>query len=252
MSTYVPPANNAVNFAIEVFTPADLTPAGQALTAYTPPGLSAVDFALTAYTKPTYPYVGWELLPGAGSVTGTLAWTEDNDVFAVAATVSQNAALAWTEANDATAAAATVSQSATLAWVEADDVTAIQATVSGSSSATLAWTEEDDLTAIQGNVEPELLIIDGHDGKKLKKQFRKEKERNKRRKDKILEAYEIIFEGRPAVAEKIAKPFTTPATKASPVPTIDFDALLSDLDAVQTIMREMQEMDDEEALTLLW
>lgn len=101
--------------------------------------------------------------------------------------------------------------------------------------------------------EPPVIIIDDtHDGKRLKKQFDREKEQKKRRKDKILEAYEIVFEGRPAVAEEIAKPFTRPATKTSPVPTIDFDALLNNLDAVKTIMREMQDIDDEEALTLLW
>jgi hypothetical protein len=72
MSAYTPPALNAVDFALTSHTPADLTPAGQALAAYTPPALSAVDFALAAYTQPTYPDVGWELLPTAGTVNYTL------------------------------------------------------------------------------------------------------------------------------------------------------------------------------------
>ena len=84
------------------------------------------------------------------SATGTLAWTEENDVTAIAATVSQNATLAWTEDNDVCAVAATVSQDATLAWTEADDVTAIAATVS--QTAVLAWTEVDDVTAIAADV----------------------------------------------------------------------------------------------------
>lgn len=65
MSTYTPPALNAVDFALTAATVPDLTPAEQALSVYTPPALNAVDFALVAFTPPTYPYVGWELLPDA-------------------------------------------------------------------------------------------------------------------------------------------------------------------------------------------
>lgn len=68
MSTYTPPALNAVDFALEAATPADVTPYTIALTSYTPPALNAVDFALVAYTQPTFPYVGWELLPGSGTI----------------------------------------------------------------------------------------------------------------------------------------------------------------------------------------
>lgn len=65
MSVYVPPALNAVDFALSAHTPVDTTsPSTQGLTVYTPPALSAVDFALSAYTPAAYPmYVGWELLP---------------------------------------------------------------------------------------------------------------------------------------------------------------------------------------------
>ena len=83
MSIYIPPATNAVDFAAESFTPADLTPANNPLSATSPAARTAVDFALSGYTQSTYPYVGWELLPGAGSVTAALAWTEDDDVWAI-------------------------------------------------------------------------------------------------------------------------------------------------------------------------
>lgn len=63
MSVYTPPALNAVDSALDAFTPADMTPAEMALSTYTVPALNAVDFALSAYTVPTFPYVGWELLP---------------------------------------------------------------------------------------------------------------------------------------------------------------------------------------------
>lgn len=64
---YTVPALNAVDFALTAHTPANITPATQALASYTVPSLSAVDFALTTWTPPTYMDVGWELLPGGGS-----------------------------------------------------------------------------------------------------------------------------------------------------------------------------------------
>jgi hypothetical protein len=130
MSIYIPPATNAVDFAAESFTPADLTPANQPLSATSPAARTAVDFALTVYTQPTYPYVGWELLPGAGSVTAALAWTEESDVFAVAGTVRVSAALAWTEADDTFAVSGAVAVTSALAWTEDDDVWAVSGVVS--------------------------------------------------------------------------------------------------------------------------
>jgi hypothetical protein len=66
MSIYTPPALNAVNFALEAFTPADITPYGVVLSPYTVPATNAVNFALTTYTPPTFQNVGWELLPSGG------------------------------------------------------------------------------------------------------------------------------------------------------------------------------------------
>ena len=83
MSIYTPPALNAVDFAVESFTPADLTPAGNALAVYAVPALNAVDFALTAYTPPTYPYVGWELLPGATYASGAASANGASTAIAV-------------------------------------------------------------------------------------------------------------------------------------------------------------------------
>lgn len=97
-----------------------------------------------------------------------------------------------------------------------------------------------------------IVVIDTHDGKKLKARFDKESAEKKRRRDKILEAYEIVFEGRPAAAEDIAKPFVVSATATQPVKTIDLEKLLKNVNAIEMIMRESQDIDDEEALTLLW
>jgi hypothetical protein len=60
---YTPPALTAVDFALSAHTPADTTPATQALASYTPPALAAVNFALISFSPPTYMNVGWELLP---------------------------------------------------------------------------------------------------------------------------------------------------------------------------------------------
>lgn len=81
MSVYTPPALNAVDFALEAFTPADMTPAEMALSVYTVPALNAVDFALTAYTPPTIPYVGWELLPTPPIVGFYAAWLRPSGVI---------------------------------------------------------------------------------------------------------------------------------------------------------------------------
>lgn len=67
---YTVPSLTAVDFALTAHTPADLTPATQALAVYAVPSLTSVDFALTTWAPPTYPDVGWELLPSGGpSVT---------------------------------------------------------------------------------------------------------------------------------------------------------------------------------------
>lgn len=81
MSVYVPPALNAVDFALEAFTPADITPYGMALSVYTPPALSAVNFALSVYTIPTFPYVGWELLPTTPPGGFIAAWVSQLSGF---------------------------------------------------------------------------------------------------------------------------------------------------------------------------
>lgn len=87
MSVYITPALNAVDFPLASFTPADNTPPYNVLAVYTTPALNAVDFALTVYTVPTYPYVGWELLPGGGtdyneSVTETLTLSDSQSAVA--------------------------------------------------------------------------------------------------------------------------------------------------------------------------
>ena len=98
-----------------------------------------------------------------------------------------------------------------------------------------------------------IVVIDTHDGdQKRRKKFDDDTEARKRRRAQIQDAYETLLEDRPQVVEAIVAPFTKPAVKASTaVPSLDWDALLNDLDAAEKIYAAYLEMDDEEVLLLL-
>ena len=103
-------------------------------------------------------------------------------------------------------------------------------------------------------VPPIVYEMDMHDGGKRKKQeteFRKkEAEKAKLRRDEVLALFEQIVEGKPRIAEEIAKPFVIEATAKAPA-IINYDAMLADLDRVNRIYTEYIEMDDEDVLALL-
>jgi len=98
-----------------------------------------------------------------------------------------------------------------------------------------------------------IVVIDTHDGdEKRRKRFDDDTEARKRRRAQIQEAYETLLEDRPQVVEAIVAPFTKPAAKASTAaPSLDFDALLNDLEAAEMLYAAYLEMDDEEVLLLL-
>lgn len=111
-------------------------------------------------------------------------------------------------------------------------------------------------TGSAGNVifvQPIIVIDDTHDGKRFKEILEKERKLRDAKKQAILDAFERIVEGRPDIAEEIAAPFVTtePKAVATTSPTINFDALFSDLDRVQRIWDTHLEMDDEDILKLL-
>jgi hypothetical protein len=111
-------------------------------------------------------------------------------------------------------------------------------------------------TGTVGNVTvvPQQIIIDDtHDGDFLGKKFAEEQARAAKRREAILNAYEIVVEGRPEFAEEIAEPFTQLVVdqKEMPVKQIDYDALFADLDRVEAIWSNYIELDDEEVLALL-
>jgi len=98
-----------------------------------------------------------------------------------------------------------------------------------------------------------IVVIDTHDGdQKRRRKFDDDTETRRRRRAQIQDAYETLLEDRPQVVEAIVAPFTKPAVKASTaVPSLDWDALLNDLDAAEKIYAAYLEMDDEEVLLLL-
>ena len=102
---------------------------------------------------------------------------------------------------------------------------------------------------------PPVILIDTHDGDKRKhKRFDEEAKKRAKRREEVIAAYEELVEGKPRVAQEIISPFvevdlTQP--DGIPVAQINFDALLNDVTRIERIYRELQEMDDEEALLLL-
>jgi hypothetical protein len=111
-------------------------------------------------------------------------------------------------------------------------------------------------TGAVGNVTPSKPIIfidDTHDPgpDKLKKQLKREQEKNKKRRDEIVEAYERIVEGK--IPEEIIAPyvetFATIASKQN-VTLTDIQKMLSNLDKMQLIWDDHIESDDEEILLL--
>lgn len=101
--------------------------------------------------------------------------------------------------------------------------------------------------------QPIIVIDDTHDGDFLGKKFAEEQARAAKRREAILNAYEIVVEGRPKFAEEIAEPFTQLVVdqQEMPVKQIDYDALFADLDRVEAIWSNYIDLDDEEILALL-
>jgi hypothetical protein len=100
---------------------------------------------------------------------------------------------------------------------------------------------------------PIIYIDDTHDPgpDKLKKQLKREQEKNKKRRDEIIAAYERIVEGK--IPEEIIAPyvetFVTIATKQN-VTLTDIQKMVSNLDKMQLIWDDHIESDDEEILLL--
>lgn len=154
-------------------------------------------------------------------------------------------------------------QASGLAGNETESITVglngVEATGSVGTFATNAKTIQ--LTGVQATgavgdlkaFKPIIYIDDTHDPgpDKRKKQHKLEQEKNKKRRDEIVAAYERIVEGK--IPEEIIAPyvetFATIATKQN-VTLTDIQKMVSNLDKMQLIWDDHIESDDEEILLL--
>lgn len=100
-------------------------------------------------------------------------------------------------------------------------------------------------------IQPLVDTHDGDQGKKRKKRWDEEREAREGRKRELIDVYEQLVEGKPAVAAAIVKPYVQKATPRAVEPSIDWNKLIGDVERVQALYREHQEMDDEDVLLLL-
>jgi hypothetical protein len=153
-------------------------------------------------------------------------------------------------------------QASGLAGNETESVTVALSGVSATGSVgSFAINKTIQLTGVQATgavgdltpFKPIIYIDDTHDPgpDKRKKQFKLEQEKNKKRRDEIIAAYERIVEGK--IPEEIIAPyvetFATIATKQN-VTLTDIQKMLSNLDKMQLIWDDHIESDDEEILLL--
>jgi hypothetical protein len=97
---------------------------------------------------------------------------------------------------------------------------------------------------------PTVVVDDTHDGKRFKKRLDRELAAKQKRRLDLINAYEMVVEGRPTDAEKIIKPFLQ-QEKPKQIATINFDGLLNDLKRVEQIYLLRAEIDDEEVIMRL-
>lgn len=106
-----------------------------------------------------------------------------------------------------------------------------------------------DVGTVTASIQP-IIIDDTHDGDGQKKRFLEELKKKERKRLQLIEIYEDLLEAKPEVVKPIVAAFVQKTTKYA-VPTINFEALLADLDKVEALYKEHREMDDEEVLLLL-
>ena len=101
-----------------------------------------------------------------------------------------------------------------------------------------------------GGSPPIVVDFDTHDGDKHRKRIRKVRDERELRREQVITAYQTLLEVRPQEATEIVAEYATPATTLR-APSVDFDALLADLDAVERLYQAYIDLDDEEWLLLI-
>jgi len=191
--------------------------------------------------------------------TGAVGSFSNNSSYALTGVLATGAVGAFT---NATSIALTGVQASGLAGNEAESVTVGLSEVAATGSVgSFGISKAIQLTGVQATgavgtltaFKPIIYIDDTHDPgpDKRKKQHKLEQEKNKKRRDEIVAAYERIVEGK--IFEEIIAPyvetFATIATKQN-VTLTDIQKLMSNLDKMQLIWDDHIESDDEEILLL--
>ena len=97
-----------------------------------------------------------------------------------------------------------------------------------------------------------IVDFDTHDGDRQRRRFAADRDERKRRRKDIIEAFEVLVEGKDPIVEQIVEEFTVAKAKPSVTkPRIDYDKLIKDIDAVERLWKAYIDMDDEEILLLL-
>jgi len=97
-----------------------------------------------------------------------------------------------------------------------------------------------------------IVDFDTHDGDRQRRRFAADRDERKRRRKDIIEAFEVLVEGKDPIVEEIVEEFTVAKAKPSVTkPRIDYDKLIKDIDAVERLWNAYIDMDDEEILLLL-
>ena len=191
--------------------------------------------------------------------TGAVGSFSNNSSYALTGVLATGAVGAFT---NATNIALTGVQASGLAGNETQSVTVgLNGVAATGAVGSFGTSKTIQLTGVQaagavGSLTPSIPIIfidDTHDPgpDKRKKQFKLEQEKNKKRRDEIVAAYERIVEGK--IPEEIIAPyvetFATIATKQN-VTLTDIQKLMLNLDKMQLIWDDHIESDDEEILLL--
>ena len=96
---------------------------------------------------------------------------------------------------------------------------------------------------------PVILEPQGGFKKKRKPRFDDEIAARNLRRAQVIDAFEVLVEGRAPVVEELREEFATPVEGADP--RMDWDKVLNDLDAVQRIWEAYLDADDEDVLLLI-
>jgi len=191
--------------------------------------------------------------------TGAVGSFSNNSSYALTGVLATGAVGAFT---NATSIALTGVQASGLAGNEAESVTiGLNGVAATGFVGSFGISKAIQLTGVQATgaagtltaFKPIIYIDDTHDPgpDKRKKQHKLEQEKNKKRRDEIIAAYERIVEGK--IPEEIIAPyvetFATIASKQN-VTLTDIQKMLLNLDKMQLIWDDHIESDDEEILLL--